>query len=106
MTEQPKTPTRGKELAAQTYDRAITGSSVANEATIVRAFAERGIEAHPREDTFTYNVWRHQFARQVRKGEKGVQIVTFRKDKKGETVPASAYVFHISQTDARTYRAR
>ncbi len=105
MTEQTK-PTRGKELAAQTYDRAINGSSVANELTIKQAFADRGIEAHPREDTFTFNVWRHKFARQVRKGEKGVQIVTFRKDKEGNTVPASAYVFHISQTDARTYRTR
>tara|TARA_X000001382_G_scaffold125991_1_gene112107 strand:- start:133 stop:444 length:312 start_codon:yes stop_codon:yes gene_type:complete len=98
--------TRGEELAGQTYNRAINGSSIGNELTIVREFADRGIEAHPREDTFTYNVWRNKFARQVRKGEKGVQITTYRKNKDGKTVPIPAYVFHISQTDARTYRTR
>jgi len=103
MTE-PTKPTRGEELAAQTYGRAINGSSVANELTIKQAFADRGIEAHPREDTFTYNVWRNKFRRQVRKGEIGVQITTFRKRKDGNTVAVPAYVFHISQTDARTYR--
>ena len=88
-------------LAAQSYSKAVNGRSCVNDAKVISQFAERGIDATPRVDVFTYNIWRHQKGRQVMKGEKSVRIVTFIEDKKtGKKRPKTACVFHISQTEA------
>ena len=88
-------------LAEQSYNKAVNGRSAVNDAKVISQFAERGIDATPRVDVFTYNIWRHREGRQVMKGEKSVRIVTFIEDKKtGEKRRKSACVFHISQTDA------
>ena len=88
-------------MAAQSYNKAVNGSSCVNDAKVISQFAERGIDATPRVDVFTYNIWRHQKGRQVMKGEKSVRIVTFIEDKKtGKKRPKTACVFHISQTEA------
>ena len=93
-------------MAAQSYSKAVNGSSCVNDAKVISQFAERGIDATPREDVFTYNIWRNVKGRQVRKGEKSVRIVTFIEDKKtGKKRPKSAAVFHISQTDSITDEA-
>jgi|ETNvirnome_6_100_1030635.scaffolds.fasta_scaffold17166_1 hypothetical protein len=89
-----------QQMAEQSYNKAVNGHSVINDAKVISLFAERGIDATPREDVFTYNIWRNVKGRQVRKGEKSVRIVTFIEDKKtGKKRPKSAAVFHISQTD-------
>ena len=88
-------------MAAQSYSKAVNGSSCVNDAKVISQFAERGIDATPRVDVFTYNIWRHQKGRQVMKGEKSVRLVTFIEDKKtGKKRPKTACVFHISQTAA------
>jgi hypothetical protein len=88
-------------LAEQSYNKAVNGRSAVNDAKVISQFAERGIDATPRVDVFTYNIWRHQKGRQVMKGEKSVRIVTFIEDKKtGEKRRKTACVFHISQTEA------
>ena len=88
-------------MAAQSYSKAVNGSSCVNDAKVISQFAERGIDATPRVDVFTYNIWRHQKGRQVMKGEKSVRLVTFIEDKKtGKKRPKTACVFHISQTEA------
>ena len=55
-------------MAAQSYSKAVNGSSCVNDAKVISQFAERGIDATPRVDVFTYNIWRHQKGRQVMKG--------------------------------------
>ncbi|MCC7376983.1 MAG: hypothetical protein IT581_20150 [Verrucomicrobiales bacterium] len=108
-----KTVQRQKFDPERARQRAQTGQSMANFGAIIEAFTARGIpaeEIRPRENVFTYQVWR-QMGRQVRKGEKGVRITTFiptvRIDHVGgesrEVVtgrrPWFATVFHESQTD-------
>jgi antirestriction protein ArdC len=85
---------------------------------IFRGFMARGIpeeDIRPRENVFTYHAWR-ALGRQVRKGEKGVRILTWitphedgpavnpetGKPKSGRSFPKATYVFHVSQTDAIT----
>ena len=70
----------------------------ANDALVIYAFEERGINATPRVDVFTYNAWLAK-GRQVKKGEKGVKVVTFVEKADGSKLPRSVTVFHISQTD-------
>lgn len=54
---------------------------------IIKAFAERGItDAVPKENVFTYNIWKHKKDRIVKHGEKGVNTGRYT-------------VFHISQTE-------
>jgi hypothetical protein len=81
---------------------------------IIIQFAARGIpvaEIRPRENVFTYHAWR-ALGRQVRRGEHGVKVTTFvpmqrrerdpstGEEKTTETRrPATAVVFHITQTD-------
>lgn len=88
---------------------------MANYPTIIRDFAARGIpveDIRPRENVFTFNAWK-ALGRYVKKGEKGVAVVSFvptsRKERDastGETKivegsrPVTAYVFHVSQTAA------
>ena len=100
-------------MRAEAYGRAVQGQTLGNYPAIVNGFMARGLapdDIRPRENVFTYSAWKHQ-GRQVRKGEKGVAITTFipvseKKDaggkvtRKGGTRPRTAYVFHVSQTDA------
>ncbi len=91
-------------------EKAITGQSMMNYQAIIEGFIAKGIEPdqiRPRENVFTYEAWR-AVGRQVRRGEKGVSVVTFRECSKvdKETGEISAWrspwhstVFHISQTD-------
>jgi antirestriction protein ArdC len=89
--------------------------SLTNFVPIIEGFAARGIavdEIRPRENCLTYHAWR-ALGRQVRKGEHGIKVTTFvpmtrrEKDAKAEgeerivtyNRPATAVVFHVSQTD-------
>jgi hypothetical protein len=87
--------------------RARSGSSAMNYQAILAGFTARGIptgDIIPRENVLTYNAWQ-AINRQVKKGEKGVKVVSWIKttDKHGGEVirPAAATVFHISQTEAK-----
>lgn len=111
--------TNKSEMQAEALARATQGQSLANYPTIFEAFMERGIlegDIHPRENVLTYQAWRAK-GRQVRKGEKGVPVITWidlppkeDKNKKPGEISADdltprraskkAYVFHITQTDA------
>lgn len=103
-------------LEAEALSRAKSGQSSSNYAAIIHGFAAKGIALHdiePRVNVFTYRAWRGE-GRQVRKGEKGVKVLTYvpteRKTKqpdgsiKVETGkrPWTATVFHVSQTDPVT----
>lgn len=97
-------------IQQQALTNAVMSQSTMNYGTIISEFAARGIpvdEIVPRDNVFSYNAWL-ALGRQVRRGEHGVKVVTFRKgttkDKKtGEersySRPWSATVFHVSQTD-------
>ena len=96
-------------LQQQALDRAKNGISLRNDVAVIQAFAQRGITARPRVDTFTYAAWK-ALDRQVRRGEHGVKITTWipidaKTDASGEvTCPAGvrpkiASVFHVSPTD-------
>jgi hypothetical protein len=99
------------ERATQAYNRAINSSSVQNELIVIQEFAKRGITATPRKDVWIYDVWLYvndaangKQKRQVRKGEKSVKVRTMYEEKKngvktGKLKPATACLFHISQTD-------
>lgn len=108
------TTTNRHEVAAEALARATSGRSFGNYPAIFDGFAAKGIAAddiQPRENVFTYHAWRAK-GRQVRRGEKGVRVVTFvpmtkkTEDDDGETTrqnigrrPRAATVFHVSQTD-------
>ena len=98
---------RSQDLQAQ--GRAENGQSMSNYPAIFDGFAAKGIDdIRPRENIFTYRVWKLK-NRQVRRGEKGVKVLTripmTIKDKEtGEkksigTKPKTATVFHVTQTD-------
>ena len=87
--------------------RARSGNSALNYQAILSGFMAKGIpssEIIPRENVLTYNAWQ-AINRQVRKGEKGVKVVSWIKttDKNGLEVmrPTSATVFHLSQTEVK-----
>ena len=82
-----------------TVSKAQRGMSIHNDTIVIAAFAERGIEATPRVDVFTFNAWLAK-GRVVKKGQKGVKIVTFFEKPDGSKVSRSVTVFHVSQTDA------
>lgn len=101
------------EIQKDALNRAVGGNSLSNYEAIYNGFKAKGIpesEIKPRENIFTYHAWR-AIGRQVRKGEKGVKIGTYRSysktvnndDGTKTTVngarPTSTTVFHISQTD-------
>jgi hypothetical protein len=99
------------EVQTEALTRAVQSPSVVNYPAIFAGFIDRGIpesEIRPRENVFTYHAWR-AIGRQVRKGEKGVQVTTWipltSTDKTtGERKitgrrPKTAYVFHETQTD-------
>lgn len=82
--------------------RAVTNVSMANYAVIFEGLMEKGIPADdiiPRENVFTFPAWK-ALGRIVKKGERGVKIVTFVSNEKiGKTFPKTTTVFHISQTE-------
>ena len=100
------------ELQQEALLKAKGGQSMTNYPAIFKGFMERGIpesEIEPRVNVFTYRAWQAQ-GRQVRKGEKGVKVITYRElpekrngndgiVKAGGRMPWSSTVFHISQTD-------
>ena len=95
-----KANTQKAEQAEQSLNRAVNGQSVQNDMIVIKEFSNRGIDATPRVDVFTYNIWKFQKGRQVKKGEKSVKVRTFIEDKKtGKTRCSMACLFHISQTD-------
>jgi len=95
-----------KMQAEESFASARMNMSEENDNIVISAFENRGIEATPREDVFTFNIWKHKFNRIVKKGEKGVKIGTYFKKKEindeGDEVEVSGRrtttVFHISQT--------
>ena len=104
-----------KEKQAEALSRAQFGKSWSNFPAIINGFMKRGIsekDIKPRENVFTYAAWK-ALGRQVRRGEKGVRVLTFipcsKEEKNPETgevkvkaysTPRSVSVFHISQTDS------
>jgi hypothetical protein len=96
-------------IEQQALENAVKGQSFASYNQIFEEFEKKGISMDqilPRENVFTFNAWK-ALGRVVKKGEHGVQIVTFipclKKDKEtGEEVPVKKVkktnVFHISQT--------
>ncbi len=99
------------EIQAEALYRARHHASMANYPAIFEGFMARGFsedDIRPRENILTYHAWR-AVGRQVRKGEKGVQVVTWiTRTKKADTGddngesyrrPKRATVFHVSQTD-------
>jgi hypothetical protein len=106
-----KTDAEKQAERAEALQRATQGNSLTNLPTVYREFMDRGIpeaEIIPRVNVLTYRAWQAK-GRQVRKGEKGVKVITYapvtrKNDDTGEkeTVgkrPWSATVFHVSQTD-------
>jgi len=105
---------RKAEIQQEALSRAITGQSLSNYPTIFQGFLAKGIpesEIKPRENVFSFQAWRAQ-GRHVKRGQHGVKVATvrdFRKtvidretgEKKEEvySVPWSATVFHVSQTE-------
>jgi antirestriction protein ArdC len=96
---------------------AISQDSTMNYAAIIEGFMDKGIAINqiiPRQNVFTFNAWK-ALGRVVRKGEKGVEIVTFVKCKgksrsgelaaadgetnAGNVRPVRTHVFHVSQTE-------
>jgi len=95
------------EYQQEALNRARGNNSMLNYQTIIAGFMAKGIppsEIIPRENVLTYNAWQ-AINRQVRKGEKGVKVVSWIKtiDKNGLEVmrPTSATVFHLSQTEIK-----
>lgn len=96
------------QAVAESMHRAENGAPCQNDVIVAEHFAALGIIATPRVDVFTYRIWQAK-GRQVRKGEHGCKITTWRQSTKtdpetGETTtgrrwPKSCTVFHISQTD-------
>lgn len=106
-----------KNKQAEALTRALTGQTWSNYPAIFKGLTAKGIsenDIQPRENVFTYQAWQ-ALGRQVRKGERGVKILTYIPvDKKAKdadnddetkvkhySVPRSVSVFHISQTDAK-----
>lgn len=110
------------QITAEALRNAVTRESTMNYEAIFEGFEAMGIsmdDVQPRENVFTYNAWL-ALGRQVRKGERGVKVVTYieRKAKAGEGAdakpegkaegegsesyrfPRTTTVFHISQTDS------
>jgi antirestriction protein ArdC len=95
------------EYQQEALTRARSGNSALNYQTIITGFVAKGIPSSaiiPRENVLTYGAWQ-AINRQVRKGEKGVKVVSWIKtiDKAGLEVmrPTSATVFHVSQTEIK-----
>lgn len=96
-----------QQMQQEALERARNGASMANFAAIYEGFARKGIavsDIHPRQNVLTFNAWK-AIGRYVRKGEKGVKVVTYIETTDKETGekkrrPWSTTVFHVSQTEA------
>lgn len=111
-------PNKTSIMAQEALDRATNGRPNSNYGTIYRGFLDRGIPERdiiPRVNVLTFHAWKAK-SRHVKKGEKGVRIVTYiplpeKEDKKtgkmvaGGSRPKAATVFHISQTELDTVKA-
>lgn len=99
-----------EQIAGEALHNAITNESTMNYETIIEGFMEMGIPAEeitPRENVFTFNAWK-ALGRVVKKGEHGVQVLTFiqcekKPEKEGDDPirykrQKTTTVFHISQT--------
>ncbi|HUU53178.1 MAG TPA: ArdC-like ssDNA-binding domain-containing protein [Candidatus Bathyarchaeia archaeon] len=98
----------------ESLNRATQGNSLTNYPAIYQGFINKGISENdikPRQNVFTYPAWRAQ-GRQVRRGEKGVRVVTIieseekvvnkktgKEEVKISQFPRRTTVFHISQTE-------
>jgi antirestriction protein ArdC len=95
-------------------DRARNGDATTNYPAIMAGFLDKGIaqaDIHPRINVLTYHAWR-ALGRQVRRGEKGVPVLSWVPMTKKSAVtrdnpegsigrrPKSVTVFHVTQTDA------
>lgn len=106
MKRKRYTPEERRAFALEALGRATSRLASNNDGVVIAAFAERGIDATPRVDVFTYAAWQ-ALGRQVRRGEKSVTVTTWiplaakEGDPKrtGGMIPRRAYVFHVSQTD-------
>jgi len=93
-------------IQAAALERAQNGKVCTNDLLIIAAYAAKGIDAYPRIDVFTFNAWK-ALHRHVRKDEHGVHIATYAHKEtikpdgttEDHSFPASAVVFHVSQTD-------
>ena len=101
-------------LQQEALHRATSGNSWANLPAIYAGFMGMGIseeDIQPRVNVLTYNAWK-ALGRQVRRGERGVKVVTWIETpeetdpatgevtRKRSRFPRTATVFHVSQTDA------
>lgn len=102
------------ERAKRALNNALNERSSANYPAILEGFSEKGIpvdEIRPRENVFTYNAWL-AMGRQVRRGERGVRIVTWvdakgrqsegdgaATERQGFRFARNTTVFHVTQTD-------
>jgi len=102
------------EIQHEALTRAVTGQSLSNYPAIFEGFLAKGIseeEIKPRENVFSYQAWK-ALGRHVKRGEHGIKVATVRDFRKtvldaetGEekeevySVPWTATVFHVSQTE-------
>ena len=102
------------EIRQEALSRAVGGITASNYPAIFAGFIEKGIpesEIRPRENVFTFQAWK-ALGRYVGRGEHGIKVATVREfhkrvtdretgEEKVETysVPWTATVFHISQTE-------
>jgi hypothetical protein len=106
-TSQEKMTMATTEQQIEALMRARSGYSK-NDAIVFIEMTERGYtDVRPRENVFTFNAWKAQ-GRVVKKGEKGLPIVTWIPCKKQAAAgeegkklrPKTAHVFHFEQTQA------
>ncbi|HGN0251116.1 TPA: ArdC-like ssDNA-binding domain-containing protein [Proteus mirabilis] len=98
-----------QEIAIAALQRAENNASEANYDVIFDGFIDMGIakeDIEPRVNVFTFNAWKAK-GRFVKKGEKGVKVITYilvdKKEKDSDEtkkvkVKRQTTVFHISQT--------
>jgi len=103
-----------QELQQEALTRAVAGITASNYPAIYVGFAALGIaeeDIRPRENVFTFNAWK-ALGRHVKRGEHGIRVATVRdcvrKERDEQTgqeqdkhysIPWSATVFHVSQTE-------
>jgi hypothetical protein len=100
-------------LQAEALSHAVSGQSFSNYPAIITGFTAKGVpgaDIKPRENVFTFNAWK-ALGRSVKKGEHGVQVVTFidctpKSDSgdggdkpKSYRRPWTTTVFHVTQTE-------
>jgi hypothetical protein len=104
-----------QEIQQEALSRAVGGITASNYPAIYHGFGAKGIpetEIRPRENVFTFHAWK-ALGRHIKHGEHGVRVATVRTVTKKVTdketgeektesfsMPWSATVFHISQTEA------